>query len=70
MSESRSLRRLLQLVLSAMAKIKLLLQPQLTADENLYIVDDDTTAEIVRKMISHNHINGEIDGKYHFLLRD
>ena len=34
------------------------------------IVDDDTTAEIVRKLISQNHINAEIDGKYHFLIRD
>jgi hypothetical protein len=34
------------------------------------IIDDNTTAEIVRKLITHEHINGEIDGKYHFLIRD
>jgi hypothetical protein len=34
------------------------------------IIDDDTTAEIVRKLITHGHIKGEVDGKYHFLIRD
>ena len=32
------------------------------------LVDDSSIAEIVRKLISHDYINGEIDGKYHFLL--
>lgn len=40
------------------------------ANELEEIVDDDTIAEIVRKLISQDHINGDIDGKYHFLLRD
>jgi hypothetical protein len=40
------------------------------ANELGEIIGDDTTAEIVRKLISHDHINGEIDGKYHFLIRD
>jgi hypothetical protein len=40
------------------------------ANELQEIVDDDTIAEIVKKLISHDHICGEIDGKYHFLLRD
>ena len=40
------------------------------ANELKEIIDDNTTAEIVRKLISHDHINGDIDGKYHFLLRD
>lgn len=39
-SESCSVRGLVQSVLSAVAKIKLLPHPQLTADENLYIVAD------------------------------
>lgn len=40
------------------------------ANELGEIIDDDTTAEIVKKLISHEHINGDIDGKYHFLIRD
>ena len=40
------------------------------ANELKEIVDDNTIAEIVRKLISHDHINGEIDGKYHFLLHN
>jgi hypothetical protein len=42
----------------------------IVASELKEIVDDDTIAEIVKKLISHDHICGEIDGKYHFLLRD
>jgi hypothetical protein len=38
------------------------------ANEIGEIVDDSTIAEIVRKLISHDYINGELDGKYHFLL--
>ena len=38
------------------------------ANELDELVDDSAIAEIVRKLISHDHINGEIDGKYHFLL--
>jgi hypothetical protein len=40
------------------------------ANELGEIIDDDTTAEIVKKLITHEHINGDIDGKYHFLIRD
>jgi hypothetical protein len=39
-SESCSVRSLVQSVLSAVTKIKLLPHPPLTADENLYIVAD------------------------------
>ncbi len=40
------------------------------ANELEEIVDDNVIAEIVRKLISQDHINGEIDGKYHFLIHD
>ena len=38
------------------------------ANELGEIVDRNTIAEIVKKLISHGHINGEIDGDYRFLL--
>ena len=38
------------------------------ANELDEVVDNNMIAEIVRKLISHDYIKGEIDGKYHFLL--
>ena len=40
----------------------------IVANELGEIVDDNTIAEIVKKLISQDHINGQVDGKYHFLL--
>jgi hypothetical protein len=40
----------------------------IVANELEEVVDNSRIAEIVRKLISHDYINGEIDGKYYFLL--